>query len=74
MKATEFDKLFDEGECVVPYADLDKAYRPNKMKRINIDFPAWMVESIDNEAKKIGITRQSLIKVWISNYLKEKAV
>lgn len=74
MKASEFHKLFDEGECVIPYAEMDKAYRPNKMKRINIDFPAWMVESIDNEAQKIGITRQSLIKVWISNCLKEKAV
>lgn len=44
------------------------------MKRINIDFPAWVVECIDDEAKKIGITGQSLIKVWISSCLKEKAV
>lgn len=72
MKATEFDELFDNGESVVPYADLSNAFRPNKVKRINIDFPSWMVEEIDSEAKRIGITRQSLIKVWISNCIKEK--
>lgn len=74
MKVTEFNELFDNGECVIPYADMEKVYRPHKMKRINIDFPNWMVERIDSEAKKIGITRQSLIKVWISNCLKEKTI
>lgn len=74
MKATEFDELFENGESIIPYADTQNAFRPNKMKRINIDFPVWMVEQIDKEAQKIGITRQSLIKVWISDCLKEKTI
>lgn len=70
MKASEFDKLFDEGESVMPYADLSKATRPNrKTQKVNVDFPTWMVNSLDREAAHLGISRQALVKVWIANCL-----
>lgn len=68
--AAEFDRRFDEGESVIPYADLSKAERPNrKMQKVNVDFPAWMVRSLDKEAAHLGISRQALVKVWIANCL-----
>ena len=74
MKASELDKKFDEGvEDVIDEFDLKKATRPNKeQKRVNVDFPLWMVESLDREAGRLGVTRQSIIKVWIAERL-EKA-
>ncbi|MHA7810396.1 MAG: type II toxin-antitoxin system BrnA family antitoxin, partial [Marinobacter adhaerens] len=67
MKAKDFDKKFDEGqEDVVGDLDLFSARRVNQeQKRINVDFPAWVVESLDREAARIGVTRQSIIKVWL---------
>jgi hypothetical protein len=74
MKAKEFDKLFDNGEDVTEYLDLSKAERPNlKMKRVNVDFPQWMIESLDSEAKRIGVSRQAIIKTWISDRLEKVA-
>lgn len=74
MKATEFDKKFDDGEeDVLQYVDLSKARRPNQQKRVNVDFPAWMVESLDKEAKHIGVTRQSIIKLWLAERLEKTA-
>lgn len=71
MKAKELDKLFDEGEDITPYLDLSTAERPgHKQKRVNVDFPEWIVSSLDREASKIGVTRQSIIKVWIAERLK----
>lgn len=74
MKASDLDKKFDEGvEDVIDEFDLSKATRPNKeQKRVNVDFPVWMVESLDREATRLGVTRQSIIKVWIAERL-EKA-
>jgi hypothetical protein len=74
MKTSELDKKFDEGvEDVIDEFDLTSATRPNKVqKRVNVDFPLWMVESLDREASRLGVTRQSIIKVWIAERL-EKA-
>ncbi len=68
--ASEFDKKFDNGEDITGYLDLKSISRPNlEQKRVNVDFPVWMVEKIDKEANRIGITRQSLIKLWLAEKL-----
>ena len=74
MKTSEFDKIFDEGkEDILQYCDLESAERPNqKSKRVNIDFPAWMVHKLDQEAGKLGVTRQSLIKIWMADLIAER--
>ena len=70
MKATEFDKKFDAGEDVSGAIDWSQARRPNDQpKRVNVDFPAWVVESLDKRARHLGVTRQSLIKLWIAERL-----
>ncbi len=70
MKAKEFDRKFDEGEDVSDVLDLSKARRPGEEpQRINVDFPTWMVQSLDREARRLGVTRQSVIKVWIAERL-----
>jgi hypothetical protein len=70
MKASEFDQQFDAGEDVTPLLDLAHARRPGlEAKRVNVDFPAWMVQSLDREARKLGVTRQSLIKLWLADKL-----
>jgi hypothetical protein len=70
MKAEEFDEMFDRGDDITPYLDLTKIRRPNQEpRRVNVDFPSWMVNSLDREAKRLGITRQALIKVWIAERL-----
>ena len=74
MKARDFDEKFDKGEDVTSELDLSKARRNNQeSRRINVDFPAWMVESLDREAKRLGVTRQSIIKVWIAEMLERRA-
>jgi hypothetical protein len=70
MKAKEFDKKFDTGESILHHLDLNHAARPGQdQKRVNVDFPAWMVTRLDKEAKRLGVPRQSLIKVWIAEKL-----
>jgi hypothetical protein len=70
MKAEEFDKLFDSGEKITEYLDLAQARRPGQeQKRVNVDFPVWMIHSLDKEAKRLGVPRQSLIKVLIAQHL-----
>jgi hypothetical protein len=72
MKAEDLDKKFDEGENIIEYLDLKKARRPGlKQKRVNVDFPEWMLHNLDKEAKRLGVTRQSIIKIWIAERLKE---
>ena len=72
MKAKDFDKKFDAGESVFQYLDLEHAVRPGiERKRVNVDFPAWMIHRLDKEAKRLGVPRQSLIKIWIAERLKE---
>ena len=74
MKAKTFDKQFDEGADVTASLDLSKAKRVLlEQKRVNVDFPAWMIESLDREAGKLGVTRQSIIKVWLAERLEESA-
>ncbi len=73
MKAREFDKKFDEGKDVSKYLDISKARRPEQeQKRVNVDFPLWMIQLLDKEAKRLGVPRQSIIKVWVAERL-EKA-
>ena len=71
MTAKELDKIFDDGEeDMLPYLDLSKAVRPGHLaKRVNVDFPAWMISKLDFEADRLGVPRQSLIKVWIAERL-----
>lgn len=75
MKAKDFDKKFDEGqEDIVEDLELSSVRRVNQeQKRINVDFPAWVVESLDREAARIGVTRQSIIKVWLVERLQAEA-
>ena len=74
MKANDLDKKFDDNaEDVLGNFDLETPSRPNRgQKRVNVDFPAWMVESLDNEAQRLGVTRQSLIKLWLADKLEHR--
>ena len=75
MKARTFDKQFDEGKSILKYLDLEKARRPGQeQKRVNVDFPTWMIQQLDKEAKRLGVPRQSLIKVWIAERLEHSAI
>jgi hypothetical protein len=70
IKAEDFDRKFDQGENIREFLDLTKAVRPGQeQKRVNVDFPAWMIQSLDREARKIGVTRQSIIKMWLAEKL-----
>ena len=74
MKAEEFDKKFDDGQSILEDLDLSKARRPKQeQKRVNVDFPVWMVQSLDKEARRLGVTRQSIIKMWLAEKLEKKA-
>lgn len=67
MKAKEFDKKFDNSEDISKYLDYSKSRRPGReQKRVNVDFPVWMIQSLDREASRLGVPRQSVIKVWIA--------
>ena len=70
MKAKKFEQQFDDGADITASLDLSKARRVlQEHKRVNVDFPAWMVDSLDREASKLGVTRQSVIKVWLAERL-----
>ncbi|MCL5674662.1 MAG: CopG family transcriptional regulator [Candidatus Omnitrophica bacterium] len=70
MKAKVFDKYFDEGKNVKKYLDISKARRPmQEQKRVNVDFPDWMVRLLDKEAMRLGVPRQSIIKIWVAERL-----
>ena len=70
MKAHEFDQKFDAGEDVSDLVDWSRARRANtETRRVNVDFPAWVVAGLDRSAKQLGVTRQSLIKLWIAERL-----
>jgi hypothetical protein len=72
MKAEKFDEKFDKGEDVSQYLDITKARRPvQEQKRVNVDFPVWMIQLLDKEAKRLGVPRQSVIKLWISERLRK---
>jgi len=76
MKANELDVKFDEGkEEILDSFDLSTLKRPNqKQKRVNVDFPIWIIDSLDKEARRIGVTRQSIIKIWLAEKLQEQSV
>jgi hypothetical protein len=72
MKANEFDKKFDSGADIISILVLSKAKRPMlDQKRVNVDFPIWMIESMDREANRLGVTRQSIIKIWLAERLEQ---
>lgn len=70
ISAEEFDRKFDNGEDVSEYLDFENAIQPNKAQRLTLDLPTWTVLALDTEARRIGITRQSLIKTLIDNGLR----
>ena len=73
MKTQDFDDAFDDGQDVGEHLDLESTRRPaRETRRVNVDFPGWMVEALDDEAQRLGITRQSLIKVWIADLLEQR--
>ena len=70
MNSSDFDQRFDDGESVLEALDLTRARRQRlELKRINVDFPLWMVEQLDREASRMGVTRQSIIKMWLAERL-----
>lgn len=72
MKAKEFDRKFDEGEDLSQYLDISEARRSGQeQKRVNVEFPLWMLQQLDKEAKRLGVPRQSIIKVWVAERLKK---
>ena len=72
MKARQLDKKFDSGEEIIKYLDVSKAHRPEQeQRRVNVDFPVWMIHLLDKEAKRLGVPRQSVIKVWIAEHLEK---
>ena len=72
MKAKDLDEKFDSGEDITEFLDISNAKRPGQdQKRVNVDFPVWMIHSLDKEAKRLGVPRQSIIKIWIAEKLKE---
>ncbi|MGB5496940.1 MAG: CopG family transcriptional regulator [Sedimenticolaceae bacterium] len=74
MKAKKFDSDFDNEMDVTDALDLSKARRPlREQKRVNVDFPTWMIESLDREATRLGVTRQSIIKVWLAERLERSS-
>lgn len=75
MKAKHFEQKFDENVDITASLDLSKAKRVLlEQKRVNVDFPTWMIESLDREARKLGVTRQSVIKVWLAERLEKPAL
>jgi hypothetical protein len=72
MKAHEFDERFESGERIIETLDVSAARRPARgQKRVNVDYPQWMVDRLDREAARIGITRQSVIKMWLAERLEQ---
>ena len=75
MKSKAFDKKFDDNKVdIVGDLDLSTLKRPNQeQKRVNVDFPTWVIDSLDKEAGRVGVTRQSIIKLWLVERLEEQA-
>ncbi len=72
MNARNFDKKFDDGQDISKHLDMSKARRPaQEQKRVNVDFPLWMIHLLDKEAKRLGVPRQSIIKVWLAERLEK---
>ncbi|MCC4273709.1 type II toxin-antitoxin system BrnA family antitoxin [Marinomonas communis] len=74
MKSQDFDAKFENDEDLLNDLDLTNATRSMlKQKRVSIDLPAWMLESLDREANRVGVTRQSIIKMWLADRLEERS-
>jgi hypothetical protein len=72
MKAREFDRKFNAGEDISKHLDVSRTRRPEQdQKRVNVDFPLWMIHSLDKEARRLGVPRQSIIKVWVAERLEK---
>lgn len=72
MKARDFDKKFDQGEDVTDHLNLEKVRRVrHTQKRVNVDFPLWMVEALDKEASRLGVPRQSIIKMLVADHIEK---
>lgn len=72
MKAHDLEHRFDDGDDIIDELDLTQARRPlRKQKRVNVDFPTWMIDSLDREAARLGVTRQSIIKIWLAERLEQ---
>ena len=76
MKSKDFDKKFDENKAdIIDDLDLSTLRRPNQQqKRVNVDFPVWIIDSLDKEANRVGVTRQSIIKLWLVERLEKLAL
>ena len=75
MKAKDFDQQFDEGGDITALLDVSRSKRVlQEQKRVNVDFPAWMIDSLDKEASKVGVTRQSIIKIWLAERLEAQSL
>jgi hypothetical protein len=73
MTAQEFEKRFDEGEDITPFIDRSSIRRPGmEARRVNVDFPEWIIEKLDLQSKLIGVSRQSLIKLWVSERIQQE--
>jgi len=71
ITAEELDRRFDDGEDISQFLDWSKATRPHlKQRRVNVDLPLWMINTLDLEAKRVGVTRQSVVKMWLSDRIK----
>jgi hypothetical protein len=71
ITAEELERRFDAGEDISAYLDWSKAKRPGlEQRRVNVDLPLWMIDSLDAEAKRVGVTRQSIVKVWLAERIK----
>lgn len=74
ITAKELDRRFDAGEDISEYLDWSKAKRPGlEQRRVNVDLPSWMINSLDMEAKRVGVTRQSIVKVWLAERIKAES-
>jgi len=72
MKANEFDKKFDDNKDILKHLDISKTTRPKQeQKRVNVDFPIWMIDLLDKEARRLGVPRQSIIKIWVAERFKK---
>ena len=73
MTAREFERRFDEGEDITPYIDESSIRRPGlEARRVNVDFPEWIIQKLDLQSKMIGVSRQSLIKLWVSERVQQE--
>lgn len=73
ITAQELDRRFDEGEDITPYIDASSLRRPGlEARRVNVDFPEWIIEKLDMQSKMIGVSRQSLIKLWVSERIQQE--